>query len=192
MTNQQRIGIAIGLACVVWLGATSPDTTPARAVPAWTGVTYWLDADSLFAEGCLGSGGPHGGCMCPLEMASDFRGRFTMTLNPRTPPGHTAFNITIINWVFVFDGVQYPITGTGYYDTWTDLYGNNWKSMTLDAVIYGEDVHFFSGVIADPAPTDGYPDNVEISLVSDTECFGYVINIDAARFRPPAAEVLTN
>ena len=183
---RKPVGVCVALSLVALpfvCGAAVPKPGAVDVEPARNAAVYWLDAGSVFAEGCLGSDGGMHGCMCPLTAAEDFRGRFELTLNPHTPPGHRAYDVVVLNWVVTMDGEEFEVTGTGYYDTWTDLHGDTWTSMTLDLLIYDEEVHFSSGAVAGGEPSASYPQSVQISLESDTDCFGYLIVIDGPRFR---------
>jgi hypothetical protein len=89
--------------------------------------------------------------------------------------------VTTEDWLVTFYNDDEPteITGTGTYDRWTWTDGTSWQSMTLDLYIDDEEVHFFSGVVEDPnLPGGTYPD-IQISLESDTECWGYLLVLEA-------------
>ncbi|MHC4090311.1 MAG: hypothetical protein ACYSVY_08540 [Planctomycetota bacterium] len=189
MRITQGVSAAIGLVSLACLGmAAAPDQTAVSNVPGFDGARYALFVDSIFAQGCMGSGGGHHGCMCPLQPALEFTGGFTLTPNPRVPPGHRAYDVTVEDWLVTFDEEPMEITGDGYYDTWTDLQGDRWQSMTLDLYIYDEGVHLFSGVVEGAVPEGEFPEEIHISLESDTVCFGYVILLEAERVPVVAAQ----
>ncbi len=127
----------------------------------------------------MGSNGQQYGCMCPLIAATEFGGDFTMTPNHHTPPGHTAFDITINEWTVAFGEDLLLISGEGYYDRWTDLQGDAWHAMTLTLLIDGEEEVFTSGTLPHTAPQTLYPQAISIALDNDADCYGYVIYIDA-------------
>jgi len=142
---------------------------------------YVLRADSTFAQGCMGSAAGGHGCMCPLEAASAFTGGFAVSLDHHAPPGHHRYRVAVEDWLFVLDGAAYEVTGAGSYDRWTDMQGHRRHSMSIDLVIYGEDVHLWSGVLDDPESGDEPPGEICLALESDTECFGFFIVLEAER-----------
>jgi hypothetical protein len=165
------------------------DAKPQPDTAGFEEADYVLLADSIFAQGCLGSGGGHYGCMCPMIAALEFTGGFTLTPDVHTPPGHKAYDISFDPWLAVFDDNEVEITGDGYYHRWTDNQCRAWHAMTLDLIIDGMAVHCFSGVEENAAPGSAFPDTIEISLDSDTVCFGYLIVIEAERVQVTASEI---
>jgi len=90
--------------------------------------------------------------------------------------------VTIEDWVATlgYDDEPTEITGQGTYHRWTWTDGTSWQIMTLDLYIYDEEVHFSSGVVEDPKlPGGGVYPGIEISLASDTECWGYWLTLEA-------------
>jgi hypothetical protein len=152
--------------------------------------SYALLGDSVFSQGCMGSQAGEHGCMCPMLVASEFTGSFTLTRSHHAPPGHQAYDVTVQDWLFTFYGKENEVTGTGYYDRWTDLQGNRWHAMTLDLNICDEEVQLLSGLLEDPDPGYESPAEINIALESDTECFGYLIILDAER--QPATPAITD
>ncbi len=180
MAMKRRSIVAIGLVSLACLGmVTIPDVRTASQAQLMDDVEYVLGGDSLFAQGCMGDQGEHYSCMCPMVPAAEFVGGLTFTPNVFTPPGHQAFDVVVEDWVFTADGEETEVTGSGYYDRWTDLQGDRWQSMTLDLDVYGEDVHFYSGICDNTTPSGAPPEEIYISLISDTYCRGYWILIDA-------------
>lgn len=141
--------------------------------------TYELLGSSVFAEGCMG-GGPHG-CMCPMLMAAEFTGNFTLTLDHQTLPGHHASFVNLQDWIVRFDENDdpTPIAGGGYLDRWTEQDGSTWKRLTLDLFFDGEAVYFDSGIIEDTNPSYAFPTE-PITLDNNATCYGYMIFLEAA------------
>ncbi|MGD8453385.1 MAG: hypothetical protein PVJ57_16355 [Phycisphaerae bacterium] len=186
--SRLAMGFAVGVGVLLVAGAAvspvrdaSPAVSASIAVSASPGTEYVLSPESIFAEGCLGSEAGKQGCMCPLLAALEFTGSFTLTPNHHTPPGHRAYDVTVADWFFSFAGEENEVTGTGYYDRWTDSQGDRWHIMTLDLVIYGEEVHLSTGILEDLEPGDDLPPTLDLALESDTECFGYFIVLYAAQ-----------
>jgi len=180
MAMKRRSIAAIGLVSLACLGmVTIPDVRTASKAQLLDDVEYVLGGDSLFAQGCMGSQPGHYDCMCPMMPADEFAGGLIFTPRIHTPPGHQTFDVVVEDWVFIFDGEETEVTGSGLYDRWTDLEGDRWQSMTLDLDVYGEEVHFYSGVREDTTSSGAPPAEIYISLLSDTYCFGYWILIDA-------------
>lgn len=179
MRTVQRVIVTCGLLGVVCvLLAAAPDGTSARKVKGPEQSTYVLVGDSLFSRGCMG-GGWHG-CMCPQIMATKYTGTFSLTPDWHTPPGASAFDVTVEDWVVLFDDEDIEITGYGRYNKWTETDGSSWHLMTLDLYIYDEVVYFDSGVQEDPHPGGGFPEEINIALQTDQEaCFGYVTYLEA-------------
>ena len=171
------------MAVVVLLGLVGT-TAAAETASAFKqqSATYILLADSSYAEGCTGSGWPYG-CMCPIQLASDFSGAFTLTPEVHVPQGHHGFQVDLKGWTAEFGDDVVEITGSGYYDIWTELDGTRWHALTLDMVIDGEEVQLLSGALEYAGTTSGFPLTIEVGLDSDTECWGYWIMIDARRVR---------
>ncbi len=174
----------MGVACLAV--AADQDPVAIAEAPGWEDVTYAVLPESLFASGCTGSGGGWPPCpLCPMLMATEFTGTIALTPHIHVPPGHKTYDVTIEDWLvtFGYDDEPTEITGEGTYDRWTWTDGSSWQSMTLDLYIYDEEVHFFSGVVEDPNPPGGtYPD-IQISLESDTECWGYWLTLEAEHVR---------
>lgn len=152
---------------------------------AFQAQNYALLGGSVFAEGCMGSNGQQYGCMCPIVAASEFSGNFLLTPVIRVPLGHTAYDITIDEWLVTFGPDVLVISGEGYYDRWTDLYGDNWHAMTLTLLIDGEEVEFTSGALPDPLPRNGFPQEISIAVDNEATCYGYVILIEAGPQKLP-------
>ena len=188
MSERMKAGLAVGLAILACLGMGPPthmgivsqpapnEVVAVSEAPVMGSASYNLLIDSMFAEGCMGGGF---GCMCPLQAASAFTGDLTMTSDPRTPPGHHAYNVAIQDWVVVFDDREVQISGTGRYDLWTDLSGESWQSMTLDLLMDGDSVHFSSGVLDGQVPDGAFPENINISLDDNAACYGFVVTLVA-------------
>ena len=193
MKTTQKVCATVGLvtlACL--LIAAGPELATIERAPLVQDASYVLTADSVFAQGCAGSPGKFGfGCMCPIWMADEFTGTFTMTPEWHTPPGMQAFYVTVEDWIVNFGGEDIEITGEGYYTRWSELDGSLWQSMTLDVYIYGELVHFTSGVVENPSPGGAPPAEIQISLDNDPICFGYWITIDAEHL-PPAEPMFSD
>ncbi len=180
MKMGRKVTAAVGLVGLVFLVmAAARGGAPLGPPAGLDGAHYELLAESEFVEGCMG-GGPIG-CMCPLFLASEFAGSFTMTLNPRVPPGHQTFDVAVGDWLVAFGDEEVDITGQGLYDRWTELDGSSWQRMTLDLDLYDEDVHFDSGAVPNPTPGGEIPEAIHIDLDNDAECYGFVIILDAAR-----------
>jgi hypothetical protein len=190
MRTTQQVGAAVGLvtlACLIT--AAGPELATVEPVPLVQDASYALTADSVFAQGCAGSPGTFGyGCMCPIRMADEFTGTFTMTPEWHTPPGMQAFYVTVEDWIVNFGGEDIEITGEGYYARWSELDGSLWQSMTLDVSIYGNPIQLSSGVVENPTPGGAPPAEIQISLDNDPVCYGYWITIDAEHL-PPAEPV---
>ncbi len=167
----------VGLVCLVM--AAAPDGATLGPASGLNRAQYQLLVESVFVEGCMG-GGPIG-CMCPLFLASEFEGSFTMTLNPRVPPGHQTFDVSVEDWLVAFGDEEVQITGEGFYDRWNELDGSSWQRMTLDLELYDEDVHFDSGAVPNPTPGGEIPKAIHIDLDNDAECYGFIMALDAAR-----------
>jgi len=184
MKTGHKVTAAVGLVGVVCLVmAAAPDGATLGPAPGLGGAQYELLVESIFAEGCMGSGssGDPIGCMCPLFLASEFEGTFTMTVNPRVPPGHQTFDVAVEDWLVAFGDEEVEIMGQGLYDRWTELDGSHWQRMTLDLDLYDEDVHFDSGAVPNPTPGGEVPKAIHIDLDNDAECYGFIMAIDAAR-----------
>ena len=194
MKTRRTASAAIGVvsvmmtavAAIAQIGHVSPGQATGASAQAAKETSYVLLGDSIFAQGCMGSQGRYG-CMCPILAASEFAGSLSMTPVPRVPLGHRGYDVTIEDWLFTFRGEVHDVTGTGYYDRWTDLQGNRWHAMTLDLTICGNEVQLLSGVCEDPAPGYTLPPELSIALQSYTECFGYMILLDAERQRADSA-----
>ncbi len=187
MKTRQQVGISVGLVTLTCLMmAAGPELSPVERAPLVADATYVLTANSVFAQGCTGGGGGKiaPSCMCPIWMADEFTGTFTMTPEWRTPPGMQAFDVTVEDWIVNFGGEDIEITGEGYYARWSELDGSLWQSMSLDVYIYGDLVHFTSGAVENPTPGGAPPAQIKISLDNDPTCFGYWITIDAAHVLP--------
>ena len=187
MRTRQMGGVAVGLAGLVCLGAMAgPEPAAIDKTPVWEDVTYTVLPlpESMFASGCTGSGGLWPPCpLCPMLMATEFTGTLTLTPHIRVPLGHRVYDVTIEDWLVTLPYLgdePTEVTGEGTYDRWTWIDGSSWQIMTLDLYIDGEEVHLFSGVVEDPHLPGGgtYPD-IQISLGSDTECWGYWLYLDA-------------
>ena len=183
MNGKLKAGAVISLMVAGCLAmAAGPQPAPVDNVSAWGDVTYAVLPESVFAAGCTGSVDVWPPCpKCPIHAATEFNGTLTLTPHIRVPLGHKIYDVTIEDWLVTFYNEEEPteITGTGIYDRWTWTDGTSWQSMTLDLYIDGEAVHFFSGVVEDPnLPGGTYPD-IQISLESDTECWGYLLVLDA-------------
>ncbi len=200
MKTKLKAVAVVGVMSVACLAmAARPVLSTIERVPGWGDVTYTITPAGLFASGCTGGGTPWDPCpMCPIVAAPEFAGSMTLTPRIHVPQGHHVYDVAIRNWQVTFYNHDEPteITGTGVYDRWIELDGTRWQTMTLDLHIGddvdGEDVYFFSDVVEDPAPSGGaYPD-IQISLESDTECWGYWIIIEAqhepAKLVPQAAD----
>ncbi len=200
--TQKLIAVAglIGVAC---LAVAAPPDGPvvsrvvvgdeaAAPSPRDCGTSYVLQGESSYSQGCMGSlGGKLGyGCMCPMALAEEFTGSFTLTFNWHTPPGHWGYDVTVEDWLAILSGDEIEVTGDGYLDRWSDTEGNHWQAMTLDVYINGEEVQLFSGLVEDPAPGDLIPENISIFLSSEPACFGYGVFIDAALPPPPGVLLL--
>jgi hypothetical protein len=186
MRTRQQVGITVGLVTLTCLMmAAGPELRTVERTPLLEDASYVLTANSVFAQGCTGSGGKFGfGCMCPIWMADAFTGTFTMTPEWHTPPGMQAFYVTVEDWIVNFGGEDIEITGEGYYARWSELDGSRWQSMSLDVYLYGDLVHFTSGAVENPTPGGAPPSQIQISLDNDPICSGYWITIDAAYVAP--------
>ncbi len=191
MRTRQQVGISVGLVGLAFLVmASGPEicsVTPAETAKATIssatavrGADYGLLAESIFSQGCMGSQAGRYGCMCPMLFAPEFEGSFTLTPNWHAPQGHRLYDVTVQGWLVTFDE-EMVVAGTGHYDRWTDLQGNRWQSMTLVLDIYDEEVVLYSGAVEDALPVGEYPTDINIGLESDTDCFGYLIVLDAER-----------
>jgi hypothetical protein len=172
-----------GVACLAV--ASDRDAIATAKTPVWEDITYALLPESMAASGC--TGGSRGDdlwppCpLCPIQMATEFTGTLTLTPHIHVPPGHKIYDVTIEDWIvtFGYSGEPTEVTGEGTYQRWTWTDGNSYQIMMLDLYIYGEEVHFSSGVVEDPCPSSGpYPD-IQIALESDTECWGYWFILEA-------------
>jgi len=189
MKTRQSIGAAVGVAGLLMVVASAappfhnPPVAQEAEIQAWATpqTSYALLGDGLFAQGCMGSGAGKHGCMCPMQAASEFTGAFTLTRNHHAPQGHQVYDMALQDWRFTFDGEEREISGTGYYNRWTDLQGHRWHAMTLDLIIYDEEVCLLSGVHADPDPSYDPPATINLGLESDTVCFGYLVVVSAGR-----------
>ncbi|MCP4248625.1 MAG: hypothetical protein GY778_16385 [bacterium] len=174
----------MGVGCLVV--AAGPESAAIDQAPAWGEVTYTLLPESISASGCKPSGSLWPPCpACPTHMATEFTGTLTLTPRIRVPQGHRIYDVTIEDWLVTFYHHDEPteITGGGTYDRWTWTDGSSWQIMTLDLCIDDEEFHFFSGVVEDPnLPGGPYPD-IQISLESDTECWGYWFFLEAEHVR---------
>ncbi len=191
MNARLKATVAIGLMGAVCLSAVAgADLTVICKAPRCEDVTYTVLPlpESMFASGCTGSGGGWPPCpLCPILMATEFTGTLTLTPHIRVPLGHRVYDVTIEDWLVALPYLgdePTEVTGEGTYDRWTWIDGSSWQSMTLDLYIDGEEVYLFSGVVEDPHLPGGgpYPD-IEISLESDTECWGYWLDLDAEHVR---------
>jgi hypothetical protein len=190
MNTTQKLSVAVGLVGLACLGvaagpfADKDASTISEADSVATKLdqaTYVLLVDSIFARGCVGSAGGWYGCMCPMLFASEYAGTFTLTPDYQTPPGHRAYDVAIEDWLVAFGEETFDITGEGYYDTWTDLEGNRWKTMTLDLCIYDEVITFFSGLLQGQPFAGSFPETISINLDNDAECWGYMTVLEAER-----------
>ncbi len=170
----------VGLVCLVT--AAAPGGARLGPQAGLDGAHYELLVESEFVEGCMGGGSI--GCMCPLFLASEFAGSFTMTVNPQVPPGHQTFDLAVADWLVAFGDEQVEITGQGFYDRWTELDGSSWQRMTLDLDLYDADVHFDSGAVPNPTPGGEIPEAIHIDLDNNAECYGFIMALDAARVLP--------
>jgi|GEM_PF-5280323 len=183
MKTRPKVITVVSLMGVVCLTvAAGPELANIGKLSGWENATYTVLPESLFAYGCKPSGSLWPPCpACAVHAATEFTGTLTLLPHIRVPQGHRVYDVTIEDWLVTFYNHDEPteITGEGTYDRWTWTDGSSWQSMSLDLLIGGENVHFVSGVVEDPNLAGGtYPD-IQLSLESDTECWGYWLTIEA-------------
>ena len=122
---------AMGTAAALWLAA---GVGFAQGGP----VTYVLDADSSFTEGCWPP------CKCPLFLAESLTGTFELEFTGSTPDWYDHYAVTNVSWVITQGGEQRLVTGSGTYDIGGHVLPT--ERLQLDLVIDGiGPEHFDSG-----------------------------------------------
>lgn len=146
--------------------AQEADISPAAARP----VVYKLSGNAAYAEGCFE------GCACPISLASNFRGTFT--LRPTGGSG-TAFTYAVddVNW-WADRGGEIRITGSGRYTRISGFAG--WlHRLELQLSINGAaPVRFDSGLVNGGGDFPRITDIV-ISM-NGLYCYDIAITVNAA------------
>lgn len=190
-TSLKALAVAGLMAVVSAAMAEGPELAAKQAAPRLPDVTYTILPESFGADGCATGTGLWPPCpKCPILFGPEFTGTITLTPHVRVMPGHRTYDVTIEDWMvtFGYDDEPAEVTGQGTFDRWTWTDGTTWQIMTLDLEVYGETVHFSSGVVEDPhlAGSGTNPD-IEISLASvDTGCWGYWFFLEAEYLPAPA------
>lgn len=146
------------------IAAVSFTVTTSASAQAATSTIYRLNQQSTYQEGCVPP------CTCPISQRVEVIGTFISTPAPGTVMA--TYEITEVNWTFIFGNQQIQVTGSGTYEI-----GGGQQRLQLTLTIGDQSpVPYDSGLVPAKSP---FP-NIVVAISSISGCFKKVFRVNAS------------